>query len=407
MTLELDLRQVVHALADALDLVGVDDFHHGKRVALMAVEVGRLLGLDDATLDTLLDAGMLHDCGVSSTEVHHSLVTELDWRDSSIHCKLGAELLESFPPLAHLAPIILYHHTHWRDLGALGVDMFTARMANLIFLVDRVDALAAPYYADQSQLLYRDEICATVNGYSGDLFSPELVAAFLAMARHESFWLMLEARHVERHLEALVRESPVPRRLELDRLRGLALMFARIVDAKSRFTVEHSQGVSRLARYLGEELDLPGETCDKLEIAGLLHDLGKLRVPDEILDKPGPLDEAERIAMVRHSFESYQILRRIPGLEDIAQWAAWHHESPDGGGYPFHKQAGELPLEARVVAVADVFQALVQNRPYRHSLPEGEVLNILRGQAAAGHLDGRLVELAAERVDECWRRAIV
>ena len=111
------------------------------------------------------------------------------------------------------------------------------------------------------------------------------------------------------------------------------------MDAKSPFTAEHSVGVSRLARFLAERLGVSIENCEKLEIAGLLHDLGKLRVPDEILEKPGRLDKRERKIINTHSYETFQILRNIRGFEEITRWAAYHHEEPDGSGYPFHLKA--------------------------------------------------------------------
>jgi HD-GYP domain-containing protein (c-di-GMP phosphodiesterase class II) len=159
--------------------------------------------------------------------------------------------------------------------------------------------------------------------------------------------------------------------------------------------------VSRLARLLGELDCQEAEICDKMEIAGLVHDLGKLQVPDEILDKPGPLSREEKLVMNRHSFETYQILRRIPGLEDVAAWAAYHHETLDGAGYPYNLDGHELPRPARFIAVADVFQALAQNRPYRASLPAAA----MRQRADEGKLDASAVALVADNLEACWLAA--
>ena len=146
MEVEVDLRQAVYALSDALDLVGVNDFYHGKRVGLMAVDMGRTLGLPGPMREELFDTGLLHDCGVSSTAIHQHLVEEMDWEGSQGHCERGYDLLMSQPQLAGLAPTVLYHHTHWCDFSGKGVNEDIAFKANLIFLVDRVDALAAPHY---------------------------------------------------------------------------------------------------------------------------------------------------------------------------------------------------------------------------------------------------------------------
>lgn len=383
------LADLVFALSDAVDLVGVDDDQHGKRVAVMAAECGRELGYDAAHCSRLLHAGMLHDCGVSSTRVHQHLVGEFDWSGSQAHCVLGAALLADVPTVARLAPIVRWHHTHWAALPA-DLEPALARDANLIYLVDRVDALTAPYYGAPDYLMRKEESRRKIAANAGGLFSPELVEAFMVASRRESFWLYLERRYLWRYLHG-VAEKGLATDIELPALRQFALMFARIIDAKSPFTTEHSLGVARLALHLARRIGLDDATCTRIEIAALLHDVGKLRVPDAVLEKPAPLEPGERAAMLRHSFETYQILHGIRGLEEIALWAASHHEKLDGSGYPFHLAAGELPLPARVIAVADVCQALVQNRPYRAPMPDDAVLVELRRLKAAGLLDAGVV----------------
>lgn len=403
MEVNVDLRQAIYALSDALDLVGMNDFYHGKRVGLMAVEMARGMGLPKEAQDELFDAGLLHDCGVSSTSIHQHLVEEMDWSGSQDHCEVGFRLLAGFSHLAHLAPAVLYHHTHWSDFSTLDIDPALARKANLIFLVDRADALAAPHYGPEL-LLHKQAIRDTLASFSGDMFDPTLMQAFLDISRSDAFWLILEPRHIQNFLGEMLHHG-LPRKLDFPQLRQMAMLFSHVVDAKSPFTAAHSQGVARLARLLGELDGQDEETCDKLEIAGLMHDLGKLQVPDEILDKPGPLSESERLIMHRHSFETYQILRRIPGLEDVAAWAAYHHETLDGSGYPYLLKAGGLPRPARLLAVADVFQAMAQNRPYREPVSPALILVLLQQRAAEGHLDAGAVALVERNLDACWRAA--
>ena len=404
LVLHADLRHVIYALSDALDLVGIDDIAHGKRVGIMAAECAQSQGWPRAETAFLFDLGLLHDAGVSSTVTHGHLVTEFDWESSHGHCHVGYELLRDFAPLARMAMPIRYHHTHWSQLCELGVEPQMARWANLIYLVDRVDALAAQHYANGNLLMQTQRIREQIAGRSGTNFAPELVEVFLAASRSEAFWLNLEARGIQAYLADMLAQSQ-PYVATVQELKQLATIFSRIVDAKSPFTAEHSLGVARLARFLAEKLGVSAENCDKIEIAGLLHDIGKLRVPDEILDKPAKLDERERKVMNAHSFETYQILRLIPGFEEIAPWAAYHHEEPGGTGYPFRRRAEHLDLEARILRVADIFQAMVQDRPYRQGLSAAEVLGFMRELVARGSVEADIAAVVEADIDSAMAAA--
>ncbi|HWQ10383.1 MAG TPA: HD domain-containing phosphohydrolase [Holophaga sp.] len=303
-----------------------------------------------------------------------------------------------------MAGPVACHHTRWDALESMDLDPGIAWQANLVMLVDRVDALMAPHYGSREIFAHAREVQAQIRVRSGTYFAPRLVELFLEASRPEAFWLMLEPRAIQVSLQDLLAQGR-PYQATVQEVMGLARIFARIVDAKSPFTAEHSRGVASLARFLGERAGLERAACDKLEIAGLLHDLGKLRIPDEILDKPNRLDEAERQVINTHSFETYQILRRIQGFEEIALWAAYHHEEPGGRGYPFHLDADQLPLEARIMRVADIFQAMVQDRPYRHGLATEEVLAFLERLADQGRLDDKVLALATASLDEAMQVA--
>ena len=157
--------------------------------------------------------------------------------------------------------------------------------------------------------------------------------------------------------------------------------------------------MSHVAPRLAQRLGLAPEQCDKLEIAGLLHDLGKLRVPDAILDKPGKLTDDERLVINTHSFETLQILRNIHGFEDIALWAAYHHEEAHGTGYPFGLSGDALPLEARILRAADIFQAMVQDRPYRAGLSAQAVTDFMRQLQAQHRLEPEIADALLSDID--------
>ncbi|MDW6004174.1 HD-GYP domain-containing protein [Vibrio mangrovi] len=399
-TLNVDLRQMILAIETAVSLVGVDDTNHGKRVGYIASQLGQKIGLSDSDLQYVFELGMLHDCGVSTTQMHQNLVNHFNWKDAHIHCEIGYRLLKDFPPLQKFALPIRYHHTPWQELAALNLSFYDAQMANLIYLADRIDVLGAAHY-ESDILLACQDIHEEINRYSGSYFDPVLVDAFHKASDSEAFWIALQNRHVTRYTWDMGRLAS-NHMLSLNEIKHLSLILAYIVDQKSQFTAQHSVRVADVARFLGEAYGLSAEQCIRIEIAGLLHDLGKLLTPDEILEKPGPLDHIERSIINQHSYETYEILRHIQGMEEIARWAAFHHEGLNGVGYPFHPQKQELSIEARIIAVADVFQALVQNRPYREGMSLTDVLTIIDEMANDGKLDKALTGLVHQTAQQCY-----
>lgn len=390
----IDLDRAVQALANALDLVGVDKPGHGHRVALMAAGCAIELGWPEPRRHDLLRAALLHDCGVSSTREHRTLVNVLHWDDARRHAERGAVYLSEVPALAHLAPIVAEHHTPWSELQARGVEPEIAEAANLIFLADRADAaraIAVPPGREVAEALARHD-----DGH----FSPQLMAAFTELSEREAFWFAQEEPWLHVRVNELLADGPRVR-MDWAAIKGLARVFARIIDAKSPYTERHSQGVARLVRRIGERFGLEPAVLDELEVAGLLHDLGKLGIPDELLEKAGPLGVEERRMMARHAFDTYEILRHVFGSSPIAQWAALHHEHLSGHGYPFHSHGDQLPLQARIVAVADVFQALAQKRPYRDGLDGEAIAHHLDGMVFAGRLDRSVVDVVKADMEGC------
>lgn len=401
----VNVHEAVYSLSNALDLVGVTHIHHGKRVAFIAAEIARQLGWPQPQIDTLFLAAILHDCGVSRTAVHAKLA-QLAWEEEGEHCRQGAQLLSACPLLAGLAPLVALHHTHWSDLQNAPLSAEQRLQANCIYLADRVDILTLQRSQSESDILLgKEAIRAQIRALRDHWFAADLVDAFLVLSQSEAFWFMLEAEHVGGYVSTWLTLTQ-PRDLSFAELRSLMHLFSVVVDAKSPFTREHSEGVARLARAIAQGMGLGPSDCECLELAGLLHDLGKLRVPDELLEKPGPLNEDERRRMSRHSFDTFNVLRTIHGLERIAQWASQHHERVNGSGYPFHTEGEGLSLQARILAVADVFQALAQNRPYRAALPPEVVLEILQKQVFSGKIDGQVVDYVAAHLADCWQAAV-
>ena len=174
-------------------------------------------------------------------------------------------------------------------------------------------------------------------------------------------------------------------------IENICQAFAEIIDAKSPFTYRHSTGVAEAAVAISRQLSLSEQDTTFMRRAALLHDIGKLGVPNTILEKPGPLDAAEWDVVKQHPYYSYEILRRISGFEQLSEVAASHHEKLDGTGYYRHYGAEQLSLQSRILVVSDIFDALHAKRPYRDAMPLEKVFGIIQKDAPRA-LDAQCVE---------------
>lgn len=398
--MNFDLDHFIYALSDTVDLVGVDELCHGKRVACMAWKCAESLGLDIHNRQRLFHMGLLHDCGVSSTEERNHLVTELEWENSHIHCQIGSRRMMSFAPLALYAESILYHHTRWERLADTDTSEETRKDANLLYLLDRVDYLGQSFPGN-SWLSKKDHVRHVIISYRDTYFNSELVDAFLDASENEAFWITLEPLMLMDFL-AERKNHRQEIQISIEELQQVAKLFAEIVDAKSPYTAEHSTGVASLARLLAHKCQLDEESQKKIAIAALLHDLGKLQVPDKVLESSNPLTGEDLSAMRHHSYVTYSILHKIHGFEDIAIWAGNHHEALDGSGYPFRRTSHDLSIESRIIAIADMFQALAQKRPYRDSKPLDTILQFLQQNGDRGRIDKDIVNIVVQNSEQCY-----
>jgi putative nucleotidyltransferase with HDIG domain len=216
----------------------------------------------------------------------------------------------------------------------------------------------------------------------GSWFDPMMVDALFALQKDAAFWHRLEG---ERSLAELAQLEPADVAMAStdERLDRCAGAFARVIDAKSPWTFRHSTGVANTAAAIAARLDFTHQEQRVLRRAALLHDLGKLGVSNLILDKPGKLTDAEFAVMRRHTHHTAEILGRVSCFAPLVEDAASHHERLDGRGY--HRGIGgeRLSLSARILAVADICDALRSSRPYREGLPPERVLAIMDKEAGA------------------------
>lgn len=219
----------------------------------------------------------------------------------------------------------------------------------------------------------------------GTWFDPQLVDALESMRNDDAFWTTFFGDAPEKAVTAMEPQDQVIR-VDDDALDRIASGFARVVDAKSPWTYQHSAGVSMISAGIAETLGMQPGYVRTIRRAGLLHDLGKLGVSNLILDKPGKLDAGEITAMRKHTEFTHTLLNRVGGFRPLATLAASHHERLDGKGYHVGRSAGDLPTAARILGVADMYEALAAKRPYRQDLNSMEVMDIMTRNVLSGGL---------------------
>jgi len=242
------------------------------------------------------------------------------------------------------------------------------------------------------------EALAVARARRGSWFDPALVDAVRDLAAEIEQWCTLDEWGLQEAVRAIEpgEAAVIAGPGTLDRI---ARGFAKVVDAKSPFTARHSERMAEIALDVARALGLPEREMRDLGRAGLLHDLGKLSVPNVILDKPGRLSALEWETVRLHPYYTQRILDRVEGFQELAFVASSHHERLDGRGYFRGLRGAQIPVGARILAVADVFEALTSDRPYRPALPFETALATMerdRGVAFGGDCLEALAQVVAE-----------
>ena len=418
------MSEVMAALSHALDLTEGQPKGHSVRACMIGMRLGEAAGLDAESLAELYYALLLKDAGGSSNasrlagmfgsddQYLKPRLKSLDWDDRrtlaletwratarggtvwsrmrhflgiaqhpdltreliALRCERGGSIARRLGLPEGTALAIQSLDEHWNGRGhpqGLEGDAipYLSRIMNLAQTIEthlaREDGDAA------------DDV---LRARRARWFDPALTDLARELLRDNEWWESLRLAEAEHRVLQL---EPAGRAREVDAagLDQIAEAFADIVDAKSPFTHRHSAMVAAYARAIAQQLGFDGEGIRQMYRAGLLHDIGKLGVSSRILDKHGSLDKRERAEMREHPRYTWEILRRVSAFEDFAMLASLHHEKLDGSGYPWGRTAEELDMPARVLVVADSYEAVTESRPYRVGLSSGEAFQILRSHA--------------------------
>lgn len=392
--IRVPLFDLLSCISETLDLISPSITNHHAQVTYIAHALATELQLPVETRQAVLIAASLHDIGSFSLKERIDILN-FETHNPHTHARIGHALLSEFEPFRQAAEIVRHHHVHAHvDFAKTFPSETLHPQASLLHLADRIAVLVHPGEPVLGQVA---GIVERIEKQRNVMFVPEQVDAFRALAGRDYFWFDTVSPSPSTILRRRTRLPILD--LDLTGLHRLANLFRRIIDFRSRFTATHSSGVAHVAATLGHLYGMSESECQQLKIAGFLHDLGKVGIPSEILEKPGKLDVAEYSIMRGHVYHTYRILENLIDLETIRLWGALHQEYLDGKGYPFGLTARELSMGSRIVCVADVFTALMEDRPYRKGMTTAEALDIIDKMAATNKLDTSLVDLLKTNFD--------
>jgi HD-GYP domain-containing protein (c-di-GMP phosphodiesterase class II) len=395
----INLGNLVLSLSDAMDLASPSLIQHQQRTAFVVWQMGNAARISNERLEKLFIAALLHDIGAFSLEEKISL-RNFEVENIQDHCIRGELLLHNMPWLKDSAQIIRFHHKEWQHWGE-SIEIPLVFESQLLFLADYLERAIN---REQYILHQHEDIILKIKSLSGSSIHPQVVDLFMSVSHSEEFWLDLVS---QRLYSLLLNEGPF-RKVEIDfsDISIISELFRNIIDFRSRFTSTHSSGVAASASMMSRIFGLTDTETSLMEVAGNLHDIGKLAIPNSILDKPGKLTKDEMSIMKSHTYYTYSVINTIGGLKHIAAWAAYHHERLDGSGYPFHCVSTELSTGARILMVADIFTALAEDRPYRKGMSKDKIVKILKAFSDRRLLDTRIVDLLFENYNEIFTHVI-
>ncbi len=393
--MKFSLNDFLISVSFALDFVEMDRLgrqsNHGKRTAFIALYLGRELGLSKEELYDTAALAMLHDNGLSESSLYEVLPGEgelsvNDFERSKAHCVIGEKNIKDYPFLTKPENVILYHHERYNGSGFYGLS------GDDVPLISQIIAAADGFedrYQPGEKGDWKEILLQWIKEMDGKIFSKDLGIALRTMADDLSIWDKLADDRVGK---VLSEEIPAfDCQLSFEEIQKITKVFSRIIDSKSHFTKRHSSGLVEKAAAMADYYGKSSEEKTKLVIAADLHDLGKLAVPNSILDCPRALTDKEFKVVKKHVYYTRVALETISGFEDITEWAANHHEKLNGKGYPFGKTGDELDFNSRMMGCLDIYQALTEERPYREGMTHGETMKVLGNMAEMGMIDGGIV----------------
>ncbi|WP_026888964.1 HD-GYP domain-containing protein [Clostridium beijerinckii] len=391
------LNEFLMAVSFALDFVEMDILgmasNHGKRTAYISISIAKEMGLSSEELHDVAALAMLHDNGLSEYSLHEKLATK-ELKNAALlegvkeHCTIGESNIKNYPLLTNVKNIIKYHHERYDGTGFFNLRGEEIPLMSQIIAI--ADALEKSFDLQNNNRDMQNKVCEFVRHQENVSFSPRIVKAFFKVAEDEEFWENLKNNYISIELEKEIPKYSLE--LSFEEIHSITNVLSKIIDSKSSYTQRHSQGLSEKAAIMSDFYNLEQEEKMKLIIAADLHDIGKLAVPNDVLDKPDKLSDEEFKIIMKHPEYTRLALQEIKGFEDITEWASNHHEKLNGRGYPLGMMDKEIDFNSRLMGCLDIYQALTEERPYRKGLSHEKAMEILKSMMDNGFIDIKITK---------------
>jgi len=369
-----DPQELLEAFSLALDLSGQRHLEHALRTCCLSMGLSAVLGLSKREREQIYYLSLLHDLGSLGPsprtrpmmKVNGKLIepdlSQLGWTS-------GVKSHRPDPPESPLRKLLP---------GALSPHPWE----RLVSFADQVEIRMSEGKEDKKALI------RSSRKWLACMEDFRIWEAFRTLTEDEGFWTAIRRKNLAHSIK---KERPASLTFTVEEYETFIQALSDLVDSKSYFTARHSRRVSDMAHRLSIEMGLNEPSVEEVRLAGLFHDLGKLAVPQGILDKPGRLRAEEYEVIKLHSYHTQAILEKITGFSRVAMLAGAHHERIDGKGYHRRLRGNQVSMGARILAASDAYDALTNIRPYRYGMPPDKALMVI-GEEEGDHFDPEVLE---------------
>ena len=373
----LILSQCYEALGLVLeyDLNDLTSHQHAIRVGEMCSIIAEKVGLPPQRIQQIYFAGLIHDIGKVAIDINilrqRRKLTEHEFKLVMKHAEIGGKIASALPEISDLAFWIRWHHEKWDGTGypdGLAGDEIPIEV-QILSAIDCFDSLQTPRLdrdklsREEAEIIMKQLRGTSFNPAIVDLISDMIIKKEIVYGKSSKKFIEIKENYINKDYQNVAEDYWVE--LGMAGMYPVLRLFARVIDAKHGYTQGHSTRVSILSKFIAEKAGFSAEDIIKVEVAGLLHDAGKISIPNDVLDKINTPDMNEWMIIKNHPVHSYNILKNIHRMAEIADITRQHHERLDGSGYPGGLTENKIGHIAQVIAVADSFDAMTSDRAYR------------------------------------------